>query len=37
MQATDDNMIRHMCFAWWITKAADTHAEYVTLIAFPRQ
>jgi hypothetical protein len=27
--------IRRMCFACWITKAADTHSEYVNLIAFP--
>jgi hypothetical protein len=26
-----------MRFACWITKATDTHSEYVTLIAFPRQ
>ena len=31
-QATDDNKIRRMRFACWITKATDTH-----LIAFPRQ
>jgi hypothetical protein len=36
-QATDDNIIRRMRFACWITKATDTHSEYVTLIAFPRQ
>jgi hypothetical protein len=24
-QATDDNIIRRMRFACWITKAADTH------------
>jgi hypothetical protein len=36
-QATDDNIIRHMRFAWWISKATDTHSEYVLLIAFPRQ
>jgi len=35
-QATDDNMISHMWFACCIIKAADTHAEYVILIAFPR-
>ena len=26
-----------MCIAVWITKATDTHSEYVILIAFPRQ
>jgi hypothetical protein len=36
-QATDDNIIRRMRFACWITKATDTHSEYVILIAFPRQ
>jgi hypothetical protein len=30
-------MIRRMHFACWITKATDTHSEYVILIAFPRQ
>jgi hypothetical protein len=25
-----------MCITYWITKAADTHSEYVILIAFPR-
>jgi hypothetical protein len=36
-QATGDNIIRRMRFACWITKATDTHSEYVILIAFPRQ
>jgi hypothetical protein len=36
-QATDDNIIRCMRFACWITKATDTHSQYVILIAFPRQ
>ena len=36
-QATDDNIIRRMRFARWITKATDTHSEYAILIAFPRQ
>jgi hypothetical protein len=35
-QATDDNIIRFMDFACWITKATGTQSEYVTLIAFPR-
>ena len=35
-QATDDNIIRRMRFACWITKATDTHSEYVILIAFLR-
>jgi hypothetical protein len=36
-QATDNNITRRMRIACWITKATDTHSEYVTLIAFPRQ
>jgi hypothetical protein len=36
-QATDDNIIRRMRFACWITKATETHSEYVILTAFPRQ
>jgi hypothetical protein len=35
-QATDDNRIGRMSFACWITKAKDTHPEYVTIIAFPQ-
>jgi hypothetical protein len=31
-QTTDDNIIRRMRFACWITKATDTHSEYVILI-----
>jgi hypothetical protein len=36
-QATDDNILRRMRFACWITKAADTPTENVILIAFSRQ
>jgi hypothetical protein len=36
-QATDDNIIRRMRFACWITKATDTPSEYVILNAFPWQ
>jgi hypothetical protein len=36
-EATDDNKIRRMRFARWITDATNTHSEYVILIAFPRQ
>jgi hypothetical protein len=36
-QTTADNIIWRMRFACWITKAADTHSEYVMLTAFPRQ
>ena len=34
-QATDDNVTGRMRFACWISKAIDTHLEYVTLIDFP--
>jgi hypothetical protein len=36
-QATENNVIRRMRFACWITRAADTHSEHVILIYFPRQ
>ena len=36
-QATDDNIIQHMRITCWITKTKNTHSEYVTRIAFPRQ
>jgi hypothetical protein len=36
-QATDDNIIRRMRFACWITKATDTHSEYVIATAFAKQ
>jgi hypothetical protein len=36
-RATDVSIIRRMRFACWITKATDTHSEYVIVIAFPRQ
>jgi hypothetical protein len=35
-QATDDNIIQRMLFECWITKATDTHSEFIILIAFPR-
>jgi len=31
VRATNDNIIRHIRIACWITKATDTHSEYVTL------
>jgi hypothetical protein len=31
--ATDDKITRPMRFAFWITKATDTHSEYVILLA----
>jgi hypothetical protein len=35
-QASDDN-IQRMPVESWITKATNTHSEYVIVIAFPRQ
>ena len=36
-QVIDDNKIRRIRCACWITKDADTHSEYVIRIAFPLQ
>jgi hypothetical protein len=36
-QAADAVIIRHMCFACWLTKVTDAHTEYVVLLTFPRQ
>ena len=36
-QATDDNVIRCMRIACWVTKCTNTHSEYVILTAFPLQ
>jgi hypothetical protein len=36
-RTTDDSIIQRMCIPCWITKATDTHSEYVILIAFLRQ
>jgi hypothetical protein len=36
-QVTNANITRRMRFALCITKATDTHSEYVILIVFPRQ
>jgi len=33
-QATDNNTIWHVCFASWVTKAKETHSEYVILVPF---
>jgi hypothetical protein len=33
-QATDDNIIRRMRIAYWITKATNMHSEYVIFIHF---
>lgn len=36
-RAIDENMIRQMRLACWITKDTDTYTEYVILIVLPRQ
>jgi hypothetical protein len=36
-QATDDDIIRRMRFAYWTTKAIDTYSEYAKIIALPGQ
>lgn len=36
-RATDDNIIGSTRFALWINNAADTQAEYVIVIAYPRR
>jgi hypothetical protein len=36
-QTTDDNIIRRMRFVYRITKATDTHSDYVIRIPFPLQ
>ena len=33
-QATDGNILRHMRFTCWITKATDTHSEYEIPLVF---
>ena len=35
-QATDENIIRRMRIACWVTKATNILSEYVTPIALPR-
>ena len=35
-QATDDSTMWRMRFAWWKTKAKDTHSEYVIHVVFPQ-
>jgi hypothetical protein len=35
--ATDDNIIRRMRIAYWLTKATERRLEYVILIVFPWQ
>jgi hypothetical protein len=36
-QTTDDNIIGRVCFACWINKDTNTHAEYVILFALQHQ
>ena len=33
--ATDDNITGHMRLPYWMTKATDTHPEYIIFIPFP--
>jgi hypothetical protein len=35
-QAMDDNIIQRVHFAYELTKATDTHSEYLILSAFPQ-
>ena len=36
-QATDDNIIQHISVVCWITKATDTHSEYVICIVLSQE
>ena len=36
-EVTDENIIRRVLFACWITKAIHTHSEYLILVSFPWQ
>jgi hypothetical protein len=36
-EVTDNSITLRRRIACWITKATDTHSEYVILIAYPRQ
>ena len=36
-RARDDNIIRRVRFACWITEAITTNSEYVVLNTFPKQ
>jgi hypothetical protein len=36
-QTTDGSITRRMRFACWITKATDTHSEYIILVAYQWQ
>jgi hypothetical protein len=36
-KARDDNIMQCMCFACWITKATNTHSEYVMIFTSLRQ
>jgi hypothetical protein len=36
-ETTDIKIVWRTRIAYWITKATDTHSEYVILIAFPPQ
>jgi hypothetical protein len=34
VQATDANITQGMNFTWWLTKATDTHSNYVAILLF---
>jgi len=36
-QVIDDKTIRRMRIACWVTKATNTHSEYIILTVFARQ
>jgi hypothetical protein len=36
-QSTEVYIVQHMCTACWMTKATDTHSDYVIFPAFQRQ
>jgi len=36
-QATQDNIMRHICIECWTNKAADTYSEHVLCNALPLQ
>jgi len=36
-QATDDNLVRNVRLACWLTKVTNIHSEYLLPVAFMRQ
>ena len=37
IQATDDNTMRRMRFACWVSRATDMHSEYIIALAIAPQ